>query len=121
EIEPVVVRPPLVYGPGAKGNMAKLSRLALSPFPLPFRSVDNRRSLVSIANLASAIEFLATRPHPTQGTFHVTDPTPVSLSQIVSNIREGAGMPVRLFSMPVGLMRHSLHLAGLPQLAEQLF
>ena len=56
------LRPAVVYGKGVKGNIAALATLARTPMPLPFGSLDNRRSLLSIENLASAVELVLTAP-----------------------------------------------------------
>lgn len=121
DVGPIILRPPLVYGRGAKGNMASLIRLALSPLPLPFRSVHNRRTLVSLANLVSAIAHVVTRDDLGNRVFHVTDSRPVSLAEMISAIREGAGLKPKLLAVPPSLMAAPLRIAGMGALADQLF
>lgn len=93
-----IVRPPLVYGPGAKANLRRLYRLCALPVPLPFAGVDNRRSLVGLSNLVDALCFLLTRP--LSGIVHVTDGKDLSLREMVTEIRAGLGRRPSLFSLP---------------------
>jgi nucleoside-diphosphate-sugar epimerase len=96
----VILRPPLVYGRGVKANMAKLIRLAKLPIPLPFASVDNRRSLLGIDNLTRAIEFLVARDEIDKETFLIADSEPISLPEMLSKLREGMGRAPNLISLP---------------------
>lgn len=118
-IEVVIVRPPLVYGPGAKGNMASLLALSRLPVPLPFADAQNRRSLIYIDNLVDALAFLLTADGVAGKTFTATDAEAVTLAQIVRGYRQGAGQPDRLFSAPwlPGLLR----LMGHSGLAKKMF
>jgi UDP-glucose 4-epimerase len=120
-LQNVILRPPLVYGPRPRGNMASLLRLALSPLPLPFASVRNRRTLVSVTNLASAIEFACVTAGLEGRVFHATDAREVSLCEIMTRIREGAGLPRRLLAVPPKAMQAVLKLAGKGKVADQLF
>lgn len=105
----VILRPPLVYGRGVKGNLRKLIQLARLPFPLPFGAVTNKRSLLAIDNLISAIGLLIQRDNIRNEVFLVADATPVSLPEIIASIRHGMGRPANLFAIPppllVGLFR----------------
>lgn len=85
-LEVVVLRPPLVYGPGVKGNMATLARWARFHFPSPFGAVKNRRSLVHVSNLCSAI--IAAKRHPAAANqvFLVADSEPVSTHQLLLDL-----------------------------------
>jgi nucleoside-diphosphate-sugar epimerase len=96
----VILRPPLVYGEGVKANMAKLIQLAKLPIPLPFASIDNRRSLLGIDNLTRAIEFLVARDEIDKETFLIADSEPISLPEIVLKLREGMGRSPNLISLP---------------------
>ena len=89
----IILRPPLVYGKGVKGNMRSLITLARLPLPLPFGAVDNRRSLLAIENLVAAICLLIERDDITNQVLLVADATPVSLPQIISCLRRGMGKP----------------------------
>ncbi|MEX2482701.1 MAG: NAD-dependent epimerase/dehydratase family protein [Gammaproteobacteria bacterium] len=122
-IEMVVLRPPLVYGPGAKGNLERLTRLCLTGLPLPFGCVENRRSMVSITNLESVLLFLAEAPSVSVDgkIFHVADGRPLSLREIALTIRRAASLPPRLVPVPVAPMKSALALAGRSYLATLLF
>ncbi len=104
-LEPVIIRPPLVYGPGAKGNLARFCRLAMSGLPVPFKAIHNRRDLVGVANLASLIERCLTHPAAPGRVFLVSDGEPLSTPQLYGMICESLGCPARTFSIPVGVMR----------------
>jgi UDP-glucose 4-epimerase len=121
-LEVVVIRPPLVYGPNVKGNLQRLTQLCLTGFPLPFGSVNNQRSMIGITNLCSALLFVAQAPASAVAgrIFHVAGKN-LSLSEMVTTIREAAGLPPRLLPMPVAPMRLGLKLMGRSLLAEQLF
>src|SRR5690606_18200130 len=69
----VIARPPLVYGREAKGNFGKLVRLVASGYPLPLRSVCNRRSIISLSNLSAALLECATNPAAANATFVVAE------------------------------------------------
>lgn len=121
QVGPVVLRPPLVYGAGAKANMRGLAKLALTPWPLPFASVNNRRTMVGVTNLVEAIAFALTSAEVEGRIFHVTDAREISLREIVGTIRSSLGRPERMYPVPVWLMRSLLKRAGRTQMADQLF
>jgi nucleoside-diphosphate-sugar epimerase len=95
----VILRPPLVYGPGAKGNFAKLVDLVRQGLPLPLASVRNRRSLVSVTNLVDAI-VLSLGHARAYGTYVVSDGEDVSTPQLITMIARGLGRRARLFPCP---------------------
>ena len=96
----VSLRPVLVYGPGVKGNMRALVKIADSPYPLPFGAFHNLRSLLSLANLASAVEHALIAPECARNVFLVADPQPVSVTEMIEAIRHGLGRPGRLIPVP---------------------
>ena len=100
----VILRPTLVYGRGAKGNMRRLIQLARLPLPLPFGALTNKRSLLAIENLISAIGLLIQRDDIRNEVFLVADATPVSLSEIIARLRHGMGRPANLISIPPALL-----------------
>jgi UDP-glucose 4-epimerase len=110
--EGVILRPVLVYGPGVKGNMATLFRLARLPMPLPLASLSNRRSIVSIANLCSAVSHVLLAPEAAGHTFLVADAEPMSVPQIIAALRKGLGRPPGLLSVPLAPFAALLKLAG---------
>ena len=118
----VNLRPPLIYGPHARGNWQKLIRLAQLPVPLPFGSVRNRRSYLDVASLSRAvIQFLHHHEDSEKsGTYEIADATQVSLREVVTAIRSGLGKPAGLLPFPPGLMRRVLQLGGKPDMADGL-
>ena len=119
----VSLRPPLIVGSDAPGNWRALQHLAASGLPLPFASVDNRRSLIGVDALAETIAALSGRKWPaeTSGSYCISEGKPVSLRDMITELRAGMNMPSRLFSCPMPLMRAALRLAGRRRQAEGLF
>lgn len=118
----VSLRPPLVYGAGAKGNWQRLQRLAASGLPLPFGSVRNRRSLIAVENLCDAVLSVVARDgEPAgSGSFAVADAEAVSLADMLRFLRAGMGLPPRLVPVPRGLLAAGLGLVGGRSTAESL-
>jgi len=102
EMETVILRPPLVHGPGVGANFARLMSLTASGWPLPFGAIENQRSLIHVDNLADAVRH-ALSCHP--GTYHPKDSRDFSTANLVRRLAEGMGRPCRLIPIPVGLMR----------------
>lgn len=117
-IEVVILRPPLVYGPGAKGSLATLMRACATGAPLPFSLIENQRSMVGITNVCSAIHFLC-MAHTRQKIFHVKD-AEYSLSGLIAECREAMDMPPRMFGVPTTILRSCLHALKKSDLASQL-
>jgi nucleoside-diphosphate-sugar epimerase len=107
-----ILRPALVYGPGAKGNFASLMRLAALPIPLPLGALSNRRSLLALDNLISAVRFSLEDARAINETFLVADPQPISVAELVSMLRTAAGRKPQLVSLPRGVLSALLSLAG---------
>ncbi len=116
----VVVRPPLVYGPGAAGNMARLCRLVDRGVPLPLGLVANRRSLVSVGNLADLLALTLAHPAAPGGTFLASDGEDLSTPGLVRLLAAGLGRPARLLPVPVPLLRLAGRLAGRAAEVERL-
>ncbi len=115
-----ILRPVLVYGPGVKGNLARLMRLAQSPWPLPFASFANRRSLVARRNLIAAIHLSLKEPTTLGETYIVADPTPLTLAEIIAALRAGEGRAPRLLPMPPSLMAWAFKTVGRIEMWERL-
>jgi nucleoside-diphosphate-sugar epimerase len=105
-----IVRPPLVHGPGVKGNLAALMKALRLGLPLPLGAIHNRRSLVGVDNLADALAFLAARD--AQGCFLVRDGEDVSTTQLIRLMAEAAGLRPRLLPVPASLLRLAGALVG---------
>ena len=114
----VILRPPLIAGVGVGGNLRSLAKLAALPVPLPFGAVRNRRTLLSLDNLCSAIEAVLDRPVP--GTYVLGDSAPLSTGDIVAALRRGMGRGPGLLPIPPSLMRGAASLAGFGGHAQRL-
>ena len=99
-VELVIVRPPLVYGPGVGGNFRALLRLAGSGLPLPFAAVDNRRSLLARNNLVDLLAVAAAHPGAAGRVWLAADGEDLSTAALVRILARGQGRPARLFPMP---------------------
>jgi nucleoside-diphosphate-sugar epimerase len=111
-LEPVVLRPPLVYGAEARGNFARLIRLVGRGIPLPLGSVRNRRSLLYVGNLVDAIVQSLRHPAAAHETFLLSDGEDVSTPELVRRIARALGRPARLMPVPPALLRFGGALAG---------
>ena len=117
----VALRPVLIYGPGVKGNMATLERLARSRAPLPLGGLSAKRSLLSLENLASAVEHCLCAATAVCGTFLVADASPVSVAGIIANMRAGLGRSPGLVAIPSRPIEMLLRRAGRADTADRLF
>lgn len=111
-LEPVILRPPLVYGPEARGNFARLVALVARGVPLPLGAVRNRRSLIFLGNLVDAIVRALDHPAAAGETFMVSDGEDVSTPELVRRIARALGKPARLVPIPGALLRLAGTLAG---------
>ena len=112
DLDWVALRPVLVYGPGVKGNMAELIRLARSRLPLPFGALKARRSLLSLDNLVAAVDCVLSAPAPLRRPLVVADPEPVTLPDMVAAIRRGLGRRPGLVPVPSAMLAAACRLAG---------
>jgi nucleoside-diphosphate-sugar epimerase len=120
DIDWVALRLVLTYGPGVKGNVAQLMRLARSPYPLPLGGLKARRSLLSLDNLAEAIHTILATQEPLRRPLIVADPEPLSVPEMVAAMRRGLGRSPRLIPVPAPALRALLSLAGKSELYERL-
>jgi UDP-glucose 4-epimerase len=109
---PVVLRIPLVIGPGARGNVARLVVAVAEGRTLPFAAIDNRRSVVGLANLCDALVALVDADPPPAGVHFVAEAEPVSTPSLVRMIARALGKPVPLAYVPVPLLRLAGALLG---------
>ena len=116
----VVLRPPLVYGPGVKANFRALLRLAASGVPLPLASIDNRRSLVFLENLLDLIETALEDPRASGRAFLLRDDRDVSTADLVRIIARAMGRSARLFPCPPAVLRGAARLVGGGEAADRL-
>ena len=101
QMEVVIVRLPLVYGPGVKANFLRMIKLVDAGIPLPFGRVCNRRSLLYVRNLCHFIELVINHPAAANETFLISDDEDVSTPQLLTAIGRALGKKSRLFTMPV--------------------
>jgi nucleoside-diphosphate-sugar epimerase len=124
-LEVVILRAPLVYGPGVKDNFLRLLKLVKSGIPLPFSLIKNRRSLIFLDNLIDAILTCISHPAVPGQTYLVSDTEDVSTPQLIQRIAGAMGRSPRLFSLPPHLIRRAADLAGrahrINPLLESLF
>jgi nucleoside-diphosphate-sugar epimerase len=107
-----ILRPVLVYGRGAKGNLASLLRLARLPLPLPFGRLENKRSLLGVDNLIAAIRFALEAERAANEMFIVSDTQSVSVADIVSICRVAIGRKPNLLPVPPNLFAGLFSFAG---------
>jgi UDP-glucose 4-epimerase len=107
-----ILRPVLIYGPGVKGNLARLMALAGMPWPLPLGLCRNRRSLLARQNLIGAIRAILQSPSARGETYIVADPMALTLAEIVAALRAGAGRRPGLLPVPPVLMAAALRAVG---------
>ena len=120
-LEVVIIRPPLVYGRGVKGNFARLIKLVKKSIPLPLAQIDNARSLVSIENLNSLIQLCLTHPRAAGEVFLVSDGRDLSSSELFALIADALGKKNRLFYLPKGFIQFITHLLHRDAEFERLF
>ncbi len=111
-LEVVVVRPPLVYGPGVGGNYLRMLGLVKKGIPLPFASIDNRRSMIHVGNLADALILCAIHPDAGGETFLVSDDVPVSTSDLLKSLARAMGKKPALWRCPVSILALLGKIAG---------
>ena len=111
-LEIVVVRPPLVYGPGVRANFHQMMRVIAAGVPLPLGAIDARRSLVFVDNLADALVQCVIDPRAAGETFHVTDGRDLTVAELARALAKQLGVPARLIPVPLFLMRVVGRLAG---------
>jgi len=112
DLDWVALRPVLVYGPGVRGNMAQLIRLARSRLPLPFGGLTARRSLLALDNLVQAIDCVLTTPAPLRRPLVVADPEPLTLPGMIAAMRAGLGRRPGLVPVPAAMLAAACRMAG---------
>jgi len=96
----VILRPPLMYGPGMKGNFRSLMNAVMRGWPLPIGNIDNRRSLLDVTRFAAAIELSLIHQAAPGNVFLAADMSPLSIGELVTLMAQAAGTPARIFSVP---------------------
>lgn len=119
-MEVVIIRPPLVYGPGVKANFAALMRAVQRGWPLPLGAVHNQRSLVALDNLVDFILTCIKHPGAANQTFLVSDGHDLSTTELVRGLASAAGVPARLLPVPVWALRSGAALLGKGDAVQRL-
>lgn len=120
-MEVVIIRPPLVYGPGVKANFLAMMRWLQRGFPLPLGGVtENRRSLVFLGNLIDLIVTCIDHPAAANQIFLVSDDEDLSTAALLRRMAAALGRPARLVPVPVGLITIGAKLIGRPGIAQRL-
>ena len=101
QLEVIIIRPPLVYGPSAKGNFATLLKCITQGIPLPLSAIrNNRRSLVSLYNLMDLIDRCMVHPNASNQIFLASDGEDISTYDLVLRLSKALGVASRLFYLP---------------------
>lgn len=123
-LEVIVVRPSLVYGPGVRANFGQLVRLVRRGVPLPFASVQNRRSLVGLDNLIDLLLCCARHPAAPSHTFMASDGQDLSTPDLIRGLAQAMGRSPRLLPVPVPWLHFGGRMLGqgarLAKLTESL-
>jgi nucleoside-diphosphate-sugar epimerase len=120
DLEIVVVRPPLVYGPSVPGNFNRLLRYIRLGVPLPLGSIQNQRSFLYVENLCDVIRVCLQHPGAAGRTFLLSDGEDISTPELIRLLSHYLGRPSRLIRFPPGLLRAGAKLLGFRGEAERL-
>lgn len=119
-MEVVIIRPPLVYGRGVKGNFGSMIKLVEKEIPLPFGAIHNKRSLVGIDNLVDLIVRCIDHPAAANQVFLAGDGQDLSTPELVRGLAMAMGKRARLIPVPTGVLQFGATLLGKPVLAHRL-
>lgn len=108
----IVIRPPVVYGPGMTGKLLNLVRVIDKGYYLPFGGIKNKRSFISVSNLCDILNVCISHPNAVNNTFLVSDGDDLSTTELVQIMASETGKPPRLISIPPGLLRFIGLLSG---------
>jgi len=119
-METVIIRAPLVYGPGVRANFEMLMGAVARGIPLPLGGIDNRRSLVALDNLVDFILACIERPYAANETFFVSDGEDLSTSELILRLANCLDRPARLFSVPAPVLVFGGSLLGRRNMVQRL-
>ncbi|WP_462381146.1 NAD-dependent epimerase/dehydratase family protein [Pseudomonas sp. Marseille-QA0892] len=117
----VIVRPPLVYGPGVRANFLQMYRWVNAGIPLPLAAIDNQRSLLALDNLVDLLVRCLLEPKAAGQTFLACDGQDLSTADLIEKLAAACGKRARLFSMPEGLARLAGSLLGKREAIRRLY
>lgn len=115
----VVLRPVLIFGPGVKGNMRTLFKLARVPLPLPVANLAGKRSVLSLKSLTSAVIHILQTP-VCQGIYLLADNEPLTVPEILAALRKGLHRPRLIFPAPLGILRSLAQISGRKAIWDRL-
>jgi UDP-glucose 4-epimerase len=119
-MEVVIIRPPLVYGPGVKANFAAMMRWLQRGVPLPLGAIHNQRSLVALDNLVDLIVTCLMHPAAANQTFLVSDGEDVSTTELLRRMGRAMGHPARLVPVPTSWLQLAAAMGGKRDVAQRL-
>lgn len=119
-LEVVIIRPPLIYGPGAVANVRTMMRWLWRGVPLPLGAIRNRRSLVAVANLVDLIRVCLHHPAAAGRTFLVSDGEDLSTTDLLRRMARALNVPARLVPVPQWMVAWGARLSGRRDLARRL-
>jgi nucleoside-diphosphate-sugar epimerase len=119
-IETVIIRPPLVYGPGVKANFHNMMRYLDKSIPLPLGAIQNQRSLVALDNLIDLIITCTHHPAAINQTFLVSDGEDVSTPVLLKHMAIALGNKARLIPIPCNVIKYCAYLIGKRTIAQRL-
>jgi len=119
-MELVIIRPPLVYGPKARGNFGSLMRWVDSGIPLPLGAIHNKRSLISLDNLADLILTCIEHPAAANEVFLAGDGDDLSTTELLRGVAKAAGVPSRLIPVPTFILMSAALFLGKSTVAHRL-
>lgn len=120
-MEIVIIRPPLVYGSGVKGNFQTMIKWLAKKVPFPLGSVKNKRSLVAIDNLTSLISICISHPKAANQIFLVSDGHDLSTKELLTKMGHALNIPVRLLPVPYLLIHIAAKITGKKAIVQRLF
>jgi len=120
-IEVVIIRPPLVYGPGVRANFATMMCWVDKGVPLPFGAIHNQRSLVALDNLVSFIIYCTDHPKAANEVFLISDGKDVSTTELLQKVAKALGKKAWLIPVPVSWMTFIAKLMGKDDVVNRLF
>ena len=119
-MEFVIIRPPLVYGPGVKANFQKLIGLVAKGMPLPLGAINNQRSMLALDNLVSFIALVISSPQAANQRFLLSDGEDVSTTQLLKILAKSMGKSSLLIPIPAFILRVAAQVIGTSAAADRL-
>lgn len=116
----VIIRPPLIYGPGVKANFRQLTALVQRGVPLPLGAIRNKRSFVALDNLNDLIRTCVGNPAASNQTFLVSDDNDLSTTDLIRRLAKAYRVPSRLLPVPAKVLEGGARLLGRPGIAQRL-